>query len=508
MVTGIPWLTVLWLVPVAGAVAVLAVPSDRQTPARWVGLGASLLTLIVSMVLVAAFDAGGGHYQFVEGEPWMATFGAGYTVGLDGIGLCMVVLTTGLIPILLIAGWHDGDGQGRSVHGHVALVLLVEAMVVLTFIALDVLLFYVFFEAMLIPMYFLVGRFGGTGGPAAAIRFLVYNLAGGLAMLVAVIWLYAAGTKNGHGTFDLRELVAAGAGDHGVERILFCGFMLAFAIKAPMWPLHTWLPDVATSAKPATAVLMMAIVDKVGTFGMLRYCLQLFPDAAAYFRPVLVALSVVAIVYGAVVAIGQTDIMRMIAYASLSHFGFITLGIFVMTSQGQTGATLYMVNHGISTAALVLTAGFLVSRTGTKLIAAHGGVRRVAPVLAVCFLLAGLASLALPGLAPFVSEFLVLIGSYDRYPVSAIFAASALVLSAIYILWAYQRMMTGPVSADAARARDLRPREIAVIAPLLASLLVLGCYPKPVLRVIDPVVVHTLDPTGIRGSAAAEGAHR
>jgi NADH-quinone oxidoreductase subunit M len=243
---------------------------------------------------------------------------------------------------------------------------------------------------------------------------------------------------------------------------------------------------------------------------MLRYCLQLFPDAATYFRPFIVVLSVIAIVYGALVAIGQKDIMRLIAYASISHFGFITLGIFVMTSQGQTGATLYMVNHGISTAALLLTAGFLVSRTQIGAISAYGGVRAVAPVLAGTFLIAGLASLAMPGLAPFVSEFLVLVGSFARYPVSAVVAALALALSAVYILWTYQRVMTGPVSADSTRVHDLRPREIAVMAPLLTALLVFGCYPKPLVAIIDPAVAHTLTSTGFSGAqpAAAEGAHR
>ena len=273
---------------------------------------------------------------------------------------------------------------------------------------------------------------------------------------------------------------------------LFLGFMFAFAVKAPLWPFHRWLPDAAVEATPASAVLMMAIMDKVGTFGMLRYCLQLFPDASTYFRPLIITLAVIGIVYGAIVAIGQTDVMRLIAYTSISHFGFIILGIFVMTSQGQSGSTLYMVNHGISTAALFLIAGFLVSRRGTRLINAYGGVQKVAPVLAGTFLVAGLATLSLPGLAPFISEFLVLIGTFTRYPVFAVFASSALVLSAIYILWMYQRMMTGPVTDGNDRLRDLVPREIVVVAPLIALLLVLGVYPKPALDVINPAVTHTL----------------
>jgi NADH-quinone oxidoreductase subunit M len=268
--------------------------------------------------------------------------------------------------------------------------------------------------------------------------------------------------------------------------------MAAFAVKAPLWPFHTWLPGVATSATPATAVLMMAVVDKVGTFGMLRYCLQLFPGASMHFRPLIITMAVIGILYGAIVAIGQTDLMRLIAYASISHYGFIILGIFAMTSQGQSGSALYMVNHGISTAALFLIAGFLVSRKGTRAINDYGGVQKVAPLLAGTFLVAGLSALALPGLAPFISEFLVLIGTFTRYPWAAVAAVIALVLSAIYILWTYQRMMTGPVTAGGDRLRDLMPREVIVVAPLIALLLALGVYPKIALDVINPAVTQTL----------------
>ena len=268
--------------------------------------------------------------------------------------------------------------------------------------------------------------------------------------------------------------------------------MFAFAVKAPLWPFHTWLPGAAVESTPATAVLMMAVVDKVGTFGMLRYCLQLFPEPSKTFAPLIATLAVIGIVYGAILAIGQTDMMRLIAYTSISHFGFIILGIFALTSQGQAGSTLYMVNHGLSTAALFLIAGFLVSRRGSRLIADYGGVQKVAPVLAGTFLIAGLATLSLPGLAPFISEFLVLIGTFTRYPVAAVIATSALVLAAIYVLWLYQRTMTGPVRSGTEEVRDLVPRELAVVAPLIALLLVLGFYPKPVLDAVTPAVNTTL----------------
>lgn len=487
-----------------GAAVVILLPSAARHLAKYAALALSLVVLAIAALLAVTFDPAGAQYQFVEDHAWIPSFGTGYILGLDGIALALVVLTAVLVPLLIVAGWNDAGDRGRSTHTYLALTLVVEGMVLISLTALDVLLFYVFFEAMLIPMYFLIGGFGGEHRSAAAVKFLLYNLFGGLIMLAAVIGLYVATAKSdafAAGTFDFRAIVAAVADgslnvDPAVLNALFLGFMFAFAVKAPLWPFHRWLPDAAVESTPATAVLMMAVVDKVGTFGMLRYCLQLFPDASVTFRPLIITLAVIGIVYGAVVAIGQTDVMRLISYTSISHFGFIILGIFVMTTQGQTGSTLYMVNHGISTAALFLVAGFLVSRRGSRAIASFGGVQKVAPVLAGTFLVAGLATLSLPGLAPFISEFLVLIGTFTTYPVLAVFASSALVLSAVYILWMYQRMMTGPVAVDNEKLRDLVPRELLVVAPLIALLLVLGVYPKPVLDVIDPAVGHTLTTIG------------
>lgn len=502
--SNFPWLTVLWATPTVGAALLILLPAAQRVLAKWLALLISVAVLAITVVLAMGFEPGGEQYQFVENHRWIPSFGTGYILGVDGIALAIVVLTAVLVPLLIIAGWNDADAQtglrGRSVQTYLALTLAVEGMVIMSLVSLDILLFYVFFEAMLIPMYFLIGGFGGENRSKAAVKFLLYNLFGGLIMLAAVIGLYVVTAQSdafAGGTFDFREIVAAVSGGEfvvnpAVMHLMFGGFMFAFAVKAPLWPFHRWLPDAAVEATPASAVLMMAVMDKVGTFGMLRYCLQLFPDSSAYFQPLIVTLAVIGIVYGAILAIGQTDVMRLIAYTSISHFGFIILGIFVMTSQGQSGSTLYMVNHGLSTAALFLIAGFLVSRRGTRLINAYGGVQKVAPVLAGTFLVAGLATLSLPGLAPFISEFLVLIGTFTRYPVLAVFAATALVLSAIYILWMYQRMMTGPVSDGNERLRDLVPRELAVVAPLIALLLVLGVYPKPALDVINPAVEHTL----------------
>ncbi|MGW6422183.1 NADH-quinone oxidoreductase subunit M [Nocardia sp. NPDC055053] len=512
-----PWLTTLWLAPAVGAALVLAVPAAHRNVARALAFAVSIGVLAAAVTVTVRFQPGGDQYQFVESHEWIPAFGVGYTLGLDGIATVLVLLTAVLMPLLILAGWHDDTAAGggrRSAHIYMALMLLVESMVLISFLALDILLFYIFFEAMLIPMYFLIGGFGARTSDAAiraqrsraAVKFLLYNLFGGLIMLAAIIGLYVltaqAGLGEGSaGTFDLRTVVAAAnngqlGGSTAVVNALFLGFMFAFAVKAPLWPLHTWLPDAAVSATPSSAVLMMAVVDKVGTFGMLRYCLLLFPLASDTFAPLVITLAVIGIVYGALLAIGQTDVMRLIAYTSISHFGFIILGIFAMTTQAQSGAALYMVNHGLSTAALFLIAGFLVSRRGTRMIAEFGGVQKVAPVLAGTFLIAGLATLSLPGLAPFVSEFLVLIGTFAKYKVAAVVATGALVLAAIYVLWMYQRMMTGPVKKGNEHLRDLVPRELAVVVPLLVALLALGFYPKPVLDLVDPAVGHTLSTIG------------
>src|ERR1700761_118664 len=506
--TNAPWLSILWLLPLVAAVVIILIPAGGRQFAKWLGGAVSVAVLVLSIALAVAFKAGGPTYQFTESHPWIPAFGAGYTIGVDGIALMLVLVTTILVPVLLVAGWNDGGERSRGTQAYVALTLTIESMVIISVVALDVLLFYVFFEAMLIPMYFLIGGFGkGANSSRAAVKFLLYNLFGGLIMLAAVIGLYVVTAQHGTGTFDFREIVTgissgrfAGV-DPAVFKALFLGFMFAFAVKAPLWPLHRWLPDACVEATPATAVLITAVMDKVGTFGMLRYCLQLFPDASTYFRPLIVALAIVGVIYGAIVAIGQKDMMRLIAYTSISHFGFIIAGIFVMTSQGQSGSPQYMLNHGISTAAVFLIAGFLVPRRGSRAIADYGGVQKVAPVLAGTFLISALATLSLPGLAPFISEFLVLVGTFNRYWLAAAFGATALVLAAIYMLWLYQRVMTGPVARGNEKITDLKARELIVVTPLIALLLVLGVYPKPVLDLINPAVANTMTTIGAQDPA-------
>jgi NADH-quinone oxidoreductase subunit M len=319
-------------------------------------------------------------------------------------------------------------------------------------------------------------------------------------MLVAVIALYVYSAHGGHpGTFLFTSLTHV-TFSPVVQKWLFLGFFIAFAIKAPLWPFHTWLPDAATASQPGTAVLLVGVMDKVGTFGMIRYCLQLFPAASRYFTPLILVLAVIGILYGAIVAIGQRDLKRLIAYTSISHFGFIVLGIFALTTQAGTGATLYMVNHAFSTGALFLVAGFMIARRRSQRIADYGGVYQVAPLMAGLFLVAGLAGLSLPGLSTFVSEFLVLVGTFSRYKVAASFATASIILAAVYILWMYQRTMTGPVQPEVADMPDLRPRELWAVGPLIAVLIFFGVYPKPLLDVINPAVhdtlsqVHVTDP--------------
>lgn len=504
-----PLLTATAAVPAIGAIVTAAVPAARRTAAKWIALAFSLGTLVLAVIALVRFEPGGDRYQLTESHSWISDFGVRYELGVDGIGVSLMALTAVLIPFVILAGWHDADpletksSRWRPTQGFFALILMVEAMVILSFEATDVFLFYILFEAMLIPVYFLIGGFGDrahAGGDEAgatqrsyaAVKFLLYNLAGGLIMLAAVIGLFVEA-----GTFSLTEIAAMRADgtldmSTGMERWLFLGFFFAFAVKAPLWPVHTWLPNAMGEATAPVAVLITAVVDKVGTFAMLRFCLQLFPEASKWATPVVLVLALISIIYGALLAVGQRDIKRLIAYASISHFGFIIMGIFAMTSQGQSGATLYMINHGISTAALLLVAGFLISRRGSRLIADYGGVQKVAPVLAGTFLIGGLATLSLPGLAPFVSEFLVLVGTFSRYPVIGIIATIGIVLAALYVLVLYQRTMTGPVNESVRTMPDLKLRELAVVTPLIALLLFLGVYPKPLTDIVNPAVEHTM----------------
>ena len=493
--TDFPWLTTLGAVPLVGAVVVAAIPRTRVLLAKQVALAVSLVVLALTVVLALRFEpTSEEQFQFAETHQWIPQFGVSYAVGIDGIALVLIGLATVLTPICILASWHDAYRLRRPAGTYFALFLLLETLMIGVFAATDVFLFYVFFEAMLIPMYFIIGSYGGPQRSYAAVKFLLYSLFGGLLMLAAVIGLFVV-SDGGNQAFLFENLLGLDIAPN-TERWLFLGFFVAFAIKAPLWPVHTWLPDAAAESPPGGAVLLVGVLDKVGTFGMIRLCLPLFPDASRWAAPVVITLAVIGILYGALVAIGQTDIKRLIAYTSISHFGFITLGIFALTTTAGSGSTLYMFNHGFSTAALFLVAGFMISRRGSRLIADYGGVQRVAPVLAGTFLVAGLSSLALPGLSSFISEFLVLVGTFPRYPVAAVLATLGIILASVYILLMYQRTMTGEPNESTSRWRDLSRREVAVVAPLLAVIIALGFYPKPLLDVINPSIERTMEQVG------------
>src|SRR5271166_798456 len=520
--TNFPWLTVTGAIPLVGALVIGVIPGrpaagggtgnrGRDLLIKRIALAFTAITLAATIVMAVNFKIGGPRFQFTRTYQWIPQFGVHYAVGTDGIALVLILMTAVLMPAVVLASWNDAEGSAnpageaprRSVKTYFVLLLVLETMMVGVFAATDVFLFYVFFEAMLIPMYFMIGSFGVGPRQYAAVKFLLYSLLGGLLMLVAVIALYVYSTESAvtghHGTFLFNVLIHVPLSPV-VQKWLFLGFFIAFAIKAPLWPFHTWLPDAAAASQPGAAVLLVGVLDKVGTFGMLRYCWELFPAGAKYFTPLVITLSVIGILYGAIVAIGQQSMKRLIAYTSVSHFGFIALGIFAMTSQGVSGATFYMVNHGFATGALFILAGFLIARRGTDRIADYGGVQTVAPLLAGLFLVSGLAGLSLPGLSTFVSEFLVLVGTFTRYKLPAIIATSAIILAAIYILWMYQRTMTGPVRDEVAGMKDLRLRELLATAPLIVLLIAGGVYPKPVLDIINPAVqvtmaqVHETDP--------------
>ena len=560
----VPWLTVLGLIPLVGTAVLLALPRRKEQLQKVVALVTSLVVLGATILACAAFDPAGERFQFTQAYDWIPAFGVQYAVGADGIALVLIALIAVLVPVVILASWHDSDAvvqdtaaakanagveaanagveaatdaessgpaqdarggsvriggpteaprsRRRSVKAFFALLLVLETMMIGVFAATDVFLFYVFFEAMLIPMYFIIGSYGGPRRSYAAVKFLLFSLVGGLLMLAAVIGLYVVSASQGEGTFAFEQLVGLEM-SKSVEIALFSGFFIAFAIKAPLFPFHTWLPDAGAEAPVGGAVLLVGVLDKVGTFGFLRYCLPLFPDASRILGPYVIVLCVIGILYGALVAMGQKDLKRLISYTSVAHFGFIGMGIFAFTTQGQTGAVLYMVNHGLSTGALFLVAGFLIARGKSRLIEDYSGVAAVAPILAGTFLLAGLSSLALPGLSTFISEFLVLLGTYSRYPVAAVFAVLGVVLAALYILLTYQRTMQGKLRLPAGLTsiKDLHLREVVAVAPLLALMVVLGVYPKPLIDVINPAVDATMqdagrtdpEPTLGRGDTAA-----
>ncbi|WAX59056.1 NADH-quinone oxidoreductase subunit M [Jatrophihabitans cynanchi] len=495
-------LVILVLIPLAGSGLVFSMKDAQATLAKQVTLAVSLIVVVYTAVLGFSFDTGKGadRFQFQGSWVWIKSFGVHLAFGLDGIALVLVAMSVVLVPAVILASWNSFDSKAgaeelpvagakpRSVKNYFGLLLLLEFFMIGVFTATDVFLFYVFFEAMLVPMYFIIGSFGGPRRQYAAMKFFLYSLVGGLLMLASVIGLYIT---TGSRTFAIADLIGK-VPDNATQKWLFLGFFIAFAIKAPLVPFHTWLPDAGAEAPAGGAALLVGVLDKVGTFGFLRYCLPLFPAASRWAAPTVLILSVIGVLYAAFLAIGQRDMKRLVAYTSVAHFGFIGLGIFAFTSQGGSGAVLYMVNHGLSTGAVFIVVGLLIARGKSRNIDDYGGAAKVTPLLAGLFLFAGMSALALPGLSTFVSEFLVLVGSFTRHKGLAILAATGIVLAAIYVLYLYQRTFQGAVSEKVTKFRDLNAREVWAVAPLLVLIVFLGIFPKPVLDVINPAVQATL----------------
>ncbi|MGD9986454.1 NADH-quinone oxidoreductase subunit M [Pseudonocardia sp.] len=521
-------LLVLLLVPLVGAA--LVAPIKEQTTAKWVAVAVSVVELALVVITWLAYSVpaaqNGARFQLEFAVDWIPAFGTRFALGIDGFALVMLAITAVLVPIVMAFSWAEKLPEGRTQSGFYALILATEGLLVGVFAATDVFLFYVFFEAMLIPMYFLIGRFGGPRRQYAAVKFFLYSLLGGLIMLASVIGLFVvSGRELGQGTFTWVELQKMAASlPESTQIWLFLGFFVAFAIKAPLVPFHTWLPDAGAEAPVGAGVLLVGILDKVGTFGFLRYCLPLFPLASQKLAPLVLTLAIIGILYGGLLAVGQTDMKRFVAYTSIAHFGFIALGIFAFSTQAFSGSVLYMVNHGVSTGMLFLVVGLVIARGGSRLVGDYGGVHKVAPLLAGAFLVAGLSSLALPGTNSFVSEFLVLLGSFPRQPVFSILATVGIILAALYVLWMYQRTMQGPLRGSAVLAAlgggrgdgpgtmidpavaaergatgfpDLSKREIGVLTPLIVLILVLGFFPGPVLDVINPTAAATMTEVGL-----------
>jgi NADH-quinone oxidoreductase subunit M len=491
-----PYLSLLTGLPLVGAFVVAFLPKGNVGLARMVTLLWTLVVLGLAVGAWVAFNPNGSRFQHLESYPWIPAWDARFTFAVDGIALVMIALIALFVPLVVLYSWHEvtsevGTPARRSVNAYFALLLALESTMIGVFAAADIFLFYVFFEVMLVPMYFLIGSYGGLRRQYAAVKFFLYSLVGGLFMLAAVIGLWVLGGN----TFDWDALRSAEF-SMTAERWLFLGFFLAFAIKAPFFPFHTWLPDAGGAAPAGAAALLVGVLDKVGTFGILRYCLPLFPNATKYFAPLGLALALIGIIYAALLAVGQNDLKRLVSYTSVAHFGFIGIGIFALTTPAGSGAVLYMVNHGLATGLLFLVVGMLVSRRGSANVGDFGGAGRTLPLLAGVLLIAGLASLALPGTAPFVSEFLVLAGTYPVNKAVAVVATIGIILAAGYVLWMIQRTTQGTPNPELAGIRamrkDLSWRESIVVGPLVALLIIFGFYPKPLLDVITPAVTATI----------------
>ena len=474
-------LTILVFWPTVGAAILSLVPRQQVDGIRRTALAFSLVPFILSLVVFARFAPGEGGFQMVHRVAWIPQWGATYRLGIDGVSLFLVLLTTFLTPLVVLAGWGDVH---KRVKEYFASLLVLETGMVGTLLATDLLLFYVFWEIMLVPMYFLIGVWGGPRRVYAAIKFVLFTMVGSLLMLIAIVWL--AWRVKGHMSFAYEDFLNLRLSS-SEQLWLFAAFALAFAIKVPLFPLHTWLPDAHVEAPTGGSVILAGVLLKMGTYGFLRFGIPFFPEAATTAAPFIATLAVIGIVYGALVATVQPDLKKLVAYSSVSHLGFVMLGLFAFTPMAVAGSLYQMLNHGLSTGALFLLVGMIYERRHTRQIAAFGGLWTQMPIYAVCFLLAMLASVGLPGMNGFVGEFLILCGSFPRWPVLTAIATSGVVLGALYLLWMYQRVIFGPLDHDENRTlTDVSARELVVLVPVLAMCLVMGLFPTPFLSRMEP----------------------
>jgi NADH-quinone oxidoreductase subunit M len=478
-------LTMLLALPVIGAAVLLLIPRRHSQALFAIALITSTVNFFWSLGVLNGFDGTSGEMQMIERIPWMPAFGIEYIVGIDGISIFLVLLTTLLMPIAILASWSVKD----KVKEYLIFMLLLETGMLGAFVALDLFLFYVFWEVMLVPMYFLIGVWGGSRRIYAALKFVIYTMAGSLLMLVAIIYLATRYAQVEQVlTFDLLKLYTLHLPPEQ-QTWLFFAFALSFAIKVPLFPFHTWLPDAHVEAPTAGSVILAGVLLKLGTYGFLRFAMPLFPEAALAAAPVLVALAVVGIIYGAVVAMMQSDIKKLVAYSSVSHMGFVMLGLFAFNIQGVQGGIYQMLNHGLSTGALFLLVGMIYDRRHTRLIDDFGGLWKQIPVFSALLLVVTFSSIGLPGLNGFVGEFLILLGSFRVTPGWTAAAATGVILGAIYMLWMFRRVIFGPLTNPAnEKLQDLTGREISLLVPILVLILVMGIYPQPFLQRMKPAV--------------------
>ncbi len=501
--TELPLLTLLITLPLAGALVICCLNKSSATTMRRIALGVTVLVFLLSLPLFIQFDANSADFQFMERHDWIPALGAQYLVGVDGISLLLVMLTTFLTPIVVLSSWRAIE---KNVKGFLIAILLLETGMLGVFLALDLLLFYLFWEAMLIPMYFLIGIWGGERRIYAAVKFFIYTMVGSLLMLAALIVLYVeVGRAYGTPTFEY-ELMREYLQPAHLQFWLFLAFGLSFAIKVPMFPLHTWLPDAHVEAPTAGSVILAGVLLKMGTYGFLRFCLPLFPDASVELAPVISVLAVVGILYGAFLAIVQKDIKKLVAYSSVSHLGFVMLGLFAFNYEGLQGGLLQMINHGLSTAGLFLLVGVIYERRHTRLIAEFGGLARQMPVFATFFLIIALSSIGLPGLNGFVGEFLILLGAAKANLILAGIATSGVIFAAVYLLWMFRRVMFGPLTNEKNKnMKDLSRREVFVFLPIVIMIIWIGVYARPFLAKTEKSVARVLETVQEVQYARAQG---